>query len=71
MTLRTYADASPKDIRMGDIVGARDGVFTAHSDAEMDQWGDYNILDENGRYRAYGPETRVTITLDEDTIDEW
>jgi hypothetical protein len=65
MALVTYPHRSPEDIRTGDIVGVPDGVFTAYSDAVLDQWGDYNILDENGRYRAYGPETHVSITLEE------
>lgn len=63
--LKTYDRVSPNNIRMGDIVSAYDGEFTANSDAELDQWGDWNVLDENGRYHAYPPQTLVNVTFDE------
>jgi hypothetical protein len=63
----TYGNFSPEDIRSGDIVGERerDGWFVAHSDAVLDQWQEWNVLDDKGRYRSFGLQQRVTITVDE------
>lgn len=62
----TYDNQPADAIRAGDTVTLSSGEsFTAYSDAELDQWGEYNVL-TNGKWRAFSANDRVTLTYTED-----
>jgi hypothetical protein len=65
MALATYTDQSPSEIRNGDRVQDSNGTYTAHSDAERDQWGEIMVIDDGNRYRSYSKGQTVTITFEE------
>lgn len=64
MALATYSNQSPCDIRSGDTVADSRGTYTAFSDAEKDQWGDFMVRSETG-WRTYSDKDKVTITFDQ------
>jgi hypothetical protein len=68
MPLVTYDKQPAENIRYGDIVTDSKGTYTANSNAELDQWGEINVIDDNGRYRPYSKTENVTISFEETEI---
>lgn len=61
----TYPNEVPSGIRYGDEVTYQGTTFIAHSDAELDQFGDWNIRTDKG-WKSFSPNERVTISYVED-----
>jgi len=60
---RKLAEVYAFDIQAGDMVKDAEGrIYTAASNAELDQWGEYNVLSDTGYYYAYGKDDAVTIS---------
>lgn len=64
----TYQNESPSGIRYGDEVVFKGETFLAYSDAERDQWGEWNILTPNG-WKSFTDNDLVTISYAEDVND--
>jgi len=58
--IETLRNVSVSQVRYGDYVHSGAHEFYAYSDAEMDQWGDWNVRDAY-RYLAFPSSTLVTI----------
>lgn len=60
--MKVTAEYLARDIRYGDKVSDSQGrTYIAMTDAEKDQFGDYNVLTDDNRYIAYTNSDIVTV----------
>lgn len=68
MTLRTYADQHPMEIRRGDTVKDKADTYTATADVVFTKWLQWQVMGNDSRWHTYEESDKVTITalFDED-----